>query len=92
MQSLEGDEMEQQLRAGYGGHDDRIMALGFIVSSFYKWDANYWRASKVMAYRGRTPALAGSSGLVESAAGRQLEIAQPYALWAYGEQSDTRGL
>jgi hypothetical protein len=99
MQSLEGDEYAQELRAGYGGHDDRIMSLGFILSSFYKWDPNYWRAAKIMAYSGRNPAhaaydnsiLLGSSG----APGQSITRAQPsrqYASWAYGAQSNTDGL
>lgn len=99
MRSLEGDEYEQQLRAGHGGHDDRIMALGFILSSFYKWDANYWRAAKVMAYSGRNPAHAAYDqsillGEGESAGGGR-SIRQPerqYASWAYGAQQRTDGI
>jgi len=103
MQSLEGDEYEQELRAGWGGHDDRIMALGFVLSSFYKWDPNYWRASKVMAYSGQNPAHAtyGQSMLISAQAGSSsVTLTGPskpkadrqYAAWAYGAQQDTKGL
>lgn len=107
MQSLEGDEYVQELRAGWGGHDDRIMAFGFVLASFYKWDANYWRASKVMAYSGRNPAhaaydqsllLTGSSAAGTSPTGPMSNI-QPrpqkrseYATWAYGDQETPGGL
>lgn len=94
MRSLEGDELQQQLRAGHGGHDDRIMALGFILSSFYKWDANYWRATKVAAYSGQNPAHAAYDGSPllpgESYVNRQPE--QRFAQWCYGAQSDTTGI
>lgn len=93
MQSLEGDEFAQELRAGYGGHDDRIMSLGFVLSSFYKWDPNYWRAAKVMAYSGRNPAavaqgdslLLGDKQLTRQPGTRQ------YAQWCYGDQTRTDG-
>lgn len=101
MQSLEGDEFEQSLRAGYGGHDDRIMSLGFVISSFYKWDTNYWRASKVMAYSGRNPAHAAYDQsllltsstqqplgpLHPSAGEHKKQLTKQYATWAYGDQS-----
>jgi len=99
MQSLEGDDYAQELRAGWGGHDDRIMALGFVLSSFYKWDPNYWRASKVMAYSGRNPAhaiydhsLLLGNGSPEAP---QYSLPKPkreYAAWMYNAQSDTSGL
>jgi len=97
MQSLEGDEYEQELRAGYGGHDDRIMALGFVLSSLYKWDANYWRASKVMAYSGQNPAMVSPSSAllgrgVDAADPRRAEPVRQYATWAWGAISDTRGI
>ena len=97
MQSLEGDEYEQELRAGWGGHDDRIMSLGFVLSSFYKWDPNYWRASKVLAYGGKNPAMAaqsmlyGNSGTI-AAAGQRVRSERQYAQWSYGAQSATEGL
>ena len=95
MRSLEGDEMEQQLRAGHGGHDDRIMALGFIFNSFTKWDPRYWRASKIMAYSGRNPAHASYDGSLllgnQGDPAKQKLIGQ-YATWMYGEQSQTKGL
>lgn len=107
MQSLEGDELEQQLRAGYGGKDDRIMALGFILKSLYTWDVNYWRASKILAYSGKNPTtLAYDESLQQLIAPGeprygQGPLANPtprkkqervYASWAYGAQSDTNGL
>ena len=55
MASLSGDEESQSLRAAYGGHDDRIMALGFILASFYKFDIDYWRGTKIRAYQGKSP-------------------------------------
>lgn len=38
MASLEGDEFRQSLKAAYGAHDDRIMALGFILISLIQFD------------------------------------------------------
>jgi hypothetical protein len=55
MASLQGDEFVQALKAGHGGHDDRFMALGFILVSLYKWDVNYFRTRKIAAYSGRSP-------------------------------------
>jgi hypothetical protein len=72
MASLQGDQFVQSLKAGYGGYDDRIMSLGFILVSLYKWDANYFRSAKIAAYSGRNP--------VARPARRQ------YATWAYGYQ------
>jgi hypothetical protein len=92
MRSLEGDELEQQLRAGYGGKDDRIMALGFILKSFFTWDANYWRAAKLMAYSGKNPAHAAYDGspLLPSSGGYQPTRPKgQYAEWAYGAQEST---
>ena len=78
MASLQGDQFVQSLKAGYGGFDDRIMALGFVLVSLYKWDANYFRTAKIAAYSGRSP-------LVREKPKRQ------YAQWAYGfqERNDT---
>lgn len=53
MQSLEGDEFTQSLRAGYGGHDDRILALGFILVSLYRFDIQRFQTSKIAAYSGK---------------------------------------
>jgi hypothetical protein len=47
MQRLERDEMEQSLKANYGGHDDRIMAFGMVLFSIHD-----------MEVRGISPALA----------------------------------
>src|SRR5262249_33614060 len=72
MASLQGDQFVQSLKAGYGGFDDRIMALGFILVSLYKWDVNYFRTAKLAAYSGRNP--------IRAPAPRQ------YAQWAYNSQ------
>lgn len=40
MQSLEGDDFRQSLKAAHGGHDDRIMALGFVIISLYQYERN----------------------------------------------------
>lgn len=73
MASLQGDQFVQSLKAGYGGFDDRIMALGFILVSLYKWDSNYFRSAKIAAYSGRSPV------------GRPARPKQ-YAQWSYGPQ------
>lgn len=73
MASLQGDEFVQSLKAGYGGHDDRIMALGFILVSLYKWDASYFRTAKIAAYSGRSPIL-------------REKPKKQYAQWAYSYQ------
>lgn len=38
MQSLEGDDFRQSLKAAHGGHDDRVMALGFVIISLYQYE------------------------------------------------------
>jgi hypothetical protein len=77
MQSLEGEESVQSLRAGYGGHDDRIMSLGFILVSLLKWDSEFYRSAKIAAYSGKTPVGMPSRP-------------KQYASWAYNwqERSD----
>jgi len=40
MQSLESREDVQSFRATYGGHDDRVMSLGFILISLYQYEPN----------------------------------------------------
>ena len=35
MESLEKDETRQSARAAYGGHDDRIVAVGMLLFSWY---------------------------------------------------------
>lgn len=95
MQSLEGDELEQQLRAGYGGKDDRIMALGFVLKSLYSWDVNYWRASKIAAYSGQNPVAKPYAESYLSGVGTPVPArAQTgqYAQWAWGAQSSTEGI
>ena len=80
MQSLQGDQFVQSLKAGYGGFDDRIMALGFILVSLYKWDAQYFRSTKIAAYSGRTPM------------GRK-PAAKQYATWSYsGQERNDAGI
>jgi hypothetical protein len=73
MNSLQGDQFVQSLKAGYGGYDDRFMALGFILVSLYKWDANYFRSSRIAAYSGKVPV------------GRTMPRRQ-YATWCYNFQ------
>jgi hypothetical protein len=99
MQSLEGDEFAQSLRAGYGGKDDRIMSAGFVLSSWFKWDPNYWRAAKVMAYSGKNPAMVGQTPSLllpghenRSAGVTRQQLERQYAGWSYGAQSQTSGL
>lgn len=78
MASLQGDQFVQSLKAGYGGYDDRIMSLGFILVSLYKWDANYFRSARIAAYSGRNP-------VAREKPRRQ------YAQWVYNvqERNDT---
>ena len=45
MQSLETDSMSQSFRTTYGGHDDRVMSLGFIIISLYQYEPNRPQAS-----------------------------------------------
>jgi hypothetical protein len=40
MQSLEAREDIQSFRATYGGHDDRVMSLGFVLISLYQYEPN----------------------------------------------------
>jgi len=40
MQSLEADSVSQSFHTAYGGHDDRVMSLGFIIISLYQWEPN----------------------------------------------------
>ena len=73
MQSLQGDEMIQSLRAGYGGHDDRIMAVGFVLVSMLKFNPSYFLSEKIAAYSGKSPL----KGIMQ---------AKQYPRWAYGNQ------
>ena len=77
MGNLQVDEFEQSAKAGYGGHDDRIMALGFILVSLYRWDMDYYRAAKIAAY----------SGNIGTA--RTREVKKQYTQWQYGLQEQT---
>jgi hypothetical protein len=79
MEGLEQDEFQQSAKAAYGGHDDRLMALGFILVSLYRWDMNYYRNAKVAAYSGKiTP-----RGEVRE---------RNYAKWAYSVQEQPVGI
>lgn len=75
MQSLEGDEFSQSLRAAYGGHDDRILAFGFILVSLYRFDMDRFKSARIKAYTG---------GVVT-----QRQKAKPYAFWPEGAQTRT---
>jgi hypothetical protein len=75
MESLEGDEFSQGLRAGYGGNDDRIMALGFILVSLYRFDMERFKSARIATYSGRAVA--------ERVGPRQ------YARWIEGPQTKT---
>jgi hypothetical protein len=46
------EQLELEERMGF---DDRIMVLGFILVSLYKWDRDYFRSAKLAAYSGRSP-------------------------------------
>jgi len=67
MQSLEGDEFSQSLRAGFGGNDDRIMSLGFILVSLYRFDMERFQTARIQAYSGKPVA--------------QRQVAKSYAYW-----------
>jgi hypothetical protein len=73
MWSLSVDEFKQSARAEHGMHDDRIMALGFILVSLYRWDIDYYTSQKIAAYSGKV----GS---------RKIDTKKQYAQWAYGVQ------
>lgn len=45
MQSLETTADSQSFRTTYGGHDDRVMSLGFVVISLYQYEPNRPQAS-----------------------------------------------
>ena len=75
MESLEGDEFSQSLRAGYGGSDDRIMALGFVLVSLFRFDMDRFKNARISAYSGK-------------AVNARLQPKQ-YARWAEGWQTRT---
>jgi hypothetical protein len=78
MASLQGDQFVQSLKAGYGGYDDRIMSLGFVLVSLYKWDSDYFRSAKIAAYSGKS--------IVPQ---KQASRRRQYAQWTYGAQENT---
>lgn len=51
MEAFEKDENRQALKATYGEHDDRMMALGFILDSLHVDDRAYGRAAYVTGRR-----------------------------------------
>lgn len=51
MEALEKDETRQSLKATYGEHDDRIMALGFILDSLHVDDRPYGRSAYAVGKR-----------------------------------------
>lgn len=51
MEALEKDENRQALKATYGEHDDRIMALGFILDSLHVEDRPYGRSAYVTGHQ-----------------------------------------
>lgn len=76
MESLEGNEFDQSLRAGYGGNDDRVMALGFVLISLYRFDMDRFKTARIAAYSGK------------AVAGR--ERPRQYARAVEGPQTSTR--
>lgn len=46
MTTLSRDEYEQSFRADYGGHDDRIMALGMVLVSLHILELKGWQARR----------------------------------------------
>lgn len=74
MTSLEADDFNQSIRADYGGHDDRIMALGFIIVSLYRFDLAFSQQARanIDAYMGRGP--------------KQKDKPVTYARWSPGLQ------
>jgi len=80
MTSLEADDFNQSIRADYGGHDDRVMALGFVIVSLYRFDTTFSQRAKenMNSYMGRGP--------------RQKDAPRIYARWRPGAQEATSGL
>lgn len=75
MEALEKDERKQSLKAVFGEHDDRLMALGFVLDSVHVDDRPYGRS----AYAGvRLP-----EGLVVP----HVTPKSPYATWSPGLQA-----
>ena len=53
MEALEKDEHKQSMKAVFGEHDDRLMALGFILDSLHVDDRPYGRSAYAAAHRYR---------------------------------------
>jgi len=53
MEALEKDETKQSMKAVFGEHDDRLMALGFILDSLHVDDRPYGRSAYAAEYRYR---------------------------------------
>jgi len=51
MEALEKDENRQSLKAVYGEHDDRLMAIGFVLDSLHVDDRPYGRSAYARAAR-----------------------------------------
>lgn len=61
METLERDELKQSIKAASGEHDDRFMALGFIVFSQHVLDVpGLQYARKRVKYAGQDPTAAGA--------------------------------
>ena len=77
MASLEADDFNQSIRADFGGHDDRIMALGFIIVSLYRFDVAF--AQKANA----------NIAAYQSLRQRRGDVKKTYARWRPGAQETT---
>jgi hypothetical protein len=98
MESLEMEYGAQSIRAVYGGHDDRIMALGFVLVDFHRWDRFRVGAPETtpgLAVGGLTPG--AMERIREEEERRKAQdlvvvhsrVVQPerrYATWAYNQQ------
>jgi hypothetical protein len=106
MESLEMEYMAQAMRAAYGAHDDRIMALGFVLTSFHMWD-RYMLARPPGSVEGPSADTAqltkgALQRIQEAEASRQKTIAfvedhrrvraieKRYATWCYTQQETDR--
>lgn len=53
MEALEKDETKQSMKAVFGEHDDRLMALGFILDSLHVEDRPYGKSAYAAPHRYR---------------------------------------
>lgn len=79
MASMEADDFHQQLRAGKGSHDDRIMSMAFILVSLYRLDP----ATAVGLHAGLMRAQQAHQ---ERMASGQSMLVRQYAKWQPGPQ------